>query len=448
MTIVQVRVERQQPVDEDADLVLDLYGPRAPGANVQWDSHRASLLKDLVPSAEASDFLRLAMAIYCTDKLLVRQPEADAWTREVELRIPVWRRAAFEAQIDTLQRASSFLSGDRWQMRFHDHPGPPPVRPDHLVPARVDAVSLFSGGLDSLAGAIDQLAAGQRLVLVSHFHGGITPRRQKVLWERLKERYGERVIALRRLVLGPIGRSSGIDHPLTGREREPSTRTRSLLFLAAGIAVADALDERLPVVIPENGLVGINVPLIASRGGSLSTRTTHPHFLGLIANVLNGLGLDHELQNPYRLATKGELLAGSADIDLLRDLAGETLSCSHPEALRHRTGREGNCGYCWPCLIRRASMHHVGWDRTADYILDVLDEHAPEFLTPASQSGASLRAALASLRETPTVFSVLRNGPVPPGDIEAFFDVHRRGRGELLAWLRQGAGDAVRARLP
>lgn len=149
---------------------------------------------------------------------------------------------------------------------------------------------------------------------------------------------------------------------------------------------------------------------------------------------------------PYRLATKGEILADSADSDLLRRLAPTSLSCSHPEASRHRTGKEGNCGYCWPCLIRRSSMHHVGWDASDQCQYDVLAD--PVFLEPRSQSGADLRAALASLHDQPTAFSVLRNGPVAASDVEAFFDVYRRGRHELRTWLEDQAAEHMRHWLP
>ena len=37
---------------------------------------------------------------------------------------------------------------------------------------RPDGVMLFSGGLDSLAGAVDYLEAGERLLLVSHYDFG------------------------------------------------------------------------------------------------------------------------------------------------------------------------------------------------------------------------------------------------------------------------------------
>lgn len=446
MTVVQIRVQRDQRVDADADLILDVYGPRAPGANVQWDSHHVQLLKGLTPSPAAMDFLRLAMAAYCVDKLVSRVQAADAWTRELELRLPVHSVEAFVAQASTLQRAMDFLSGDRWQIAAEAHPGPASTRPDQLVSAQVDAVSLFSGGLDSLSGAIDQLAAGERVVFVGHFDAGITPERQLELWRALKEHFGASAVALRRLLCRPQPRPQGLDHALPAGEREVTTRARSLLFIAAGVAVANAIDARCPVVMPENGFIGINVPLTAARQGSLSTRTTHPHFLALIADVLDGLGLAHELRNPYRLQTKGEILAGSADPGLLAALAPRSLSCSHPEASRHRTGKEGNCGYCWPCLIRRAAMHHIGWDATAEYIFDALTD--TDLLRPTSESGDDLRAAVASLHDAPSGFSVLRNGPVAPDLVQAFFDVHRRGRAELSAWLRDGAGESLRGRLP
>jgi 7-cyano-7-deazaguanine synthase in queuosine biosynthesis len=451
VTVVQVRVHQDQDEDPDADLILDIYGRRVREANVQWDSQDAHFLKDLVPSPPAADLLRLGMAAYCTDKLLARQDVADDdWTRDVELRLPVYHRDGFDSQRELLQRAMSFLSGDRWLLRFSDHPLDPPTVQENRAPRNVGAVALFSGGLDSLAGVIDQLAAGTRIVGVAHFDAGITPKRQRALWAELQGRFGGLAVSLRRLLLRPIPESSNpvVHHQLPPtKKRESTTRARSLMFLTAAVAVADAIDPRCPVVMPENGFIGINVPLIGARQGSLSTRTTHPHFIGLLREAVAGLGLDHEIRNPYRLMTKGEILAASGEPKLLERLAPDSLSCSHPEATRHRPPhREGNCGYCWPCLIRRASMHHVGWDRTDDYIFDALTD--TDLLQPQSESGASLRAAVASLHDEPTAFSVLRNGPVPATDIEAFFGVHQRGRQELVNWLDGGAGDLLRSWLP
>jgi 7-cyano-7-deazaguanine synthase in queuosine biosynthesis len=455
--VTQVRVDPEEPDDEDADLILDIYGPRVRAANVQWDSRHTDFLKGLAPSVPAQDFLRLAMAAYCIDKLCSRANATDAWTRELDLRLPVWHRRAFDQQADLLGRAMSFLSGDRWRLSFRDHPTHPPLPQEHLLPADVTSVALLSGGLDSLAGAIDQLTAGDHLVFVSHADAGITPKRQTLIVDALTERFGRRVVSPRRFLLRPQGRAVGLHHPLPADDREVSTRARSLLFIAAGIAVASALGDTVPLVVPENGFIGINVPLTGARAGSLSTRTTHPHFLELLGEALAGIGLCNGIHNPYRLLTKGEVLARSADPDLLRRLAAESLSCSHPEALRHKTKLEGNCGYCWPCIIRRASMHHVGWDATEDYIVDVLSgvmrrrDEPPvdiDLWDPKRKRGADLRAAVASLHEVPTPFTVLRNGPVPVHEVDAFSAVHRRGRTELLAWLRAEASGTLRARLP
>lgn len=96
--------------------------------------------------------------------------------------------------------------------------------------------------------------------------------------------------------------------------------------------------------------------------------------------------------------------------------------------------------------VRWPLRYHVGWDSSDDYIFEALTD--TDLLDPRSESGASLRAAVTSLHDDPTAFAVLRNGPVPAHDVEAFFDVHRRGRAQLSAWLENGAGELLRSWLP
>jgi hypothetical protein len=67
-------------------------------------------------------------------------------------------------------------------------------------------------------------------------------------------------------------------------------RSRSLLFFALGTAVAAALGEAVPLRVPENGLVSLNVPLTGTRLSSLSTRTTHPYFMERLAACVAALG--------------------------------------------------------------------------------------------------------------------------------------------------------------
>jgi hypothetical protein len=64
---------------------------------------------------------------------------------------------------------------------------------------------------------------------------------------------------------------------------ETSTRTRSFLFLAFGLAIASI--EGSSLWIPENGFASLNLPLTADQRGSLSTRTTHPLFLEQLVSL-------------------------------------------------------------------------------------------------------------------------------------------------------------------
>jgi 7-cyano-7-deazaguanine synthase in queuosine biosynthesis len=327
-----------------------------------------------------------------------------------------------------LSEALSFLTGDQWQLSLL--PTSEATYEAQPQEETVDAVCLFSGGLDSFTGAVDLLAGGNRICLVAHYEGGQAPEAQRLLFRRLALRFGRDRIVFRRLFLRPASPAAGQRRPLPD-DREPSMRSRSLLFVAAGLVVASGYGPDVPLYIPENGFIGINVPLTAARSGSLSTRTTHPYFMAKLAECAQKLGITNPIVNPFRTMTKGEILAACRDQQTIRALATETLSCAHPEASRYTRRQQGNCGYCFPCLIRRSALQHVGLDRPRDYAFDALREDAE--LT--GDRGSDLRALVRSLNRPAQPADVLRNGPVQANDIEAFAGVYERGRREILAWM-------------
>ena len=292
-----------------------------------------------------------------------------------------------------------------------------------LAPERtVDAVCLFSGGLDSFTGAVDLLSSGKTVCLVAHYEGGQASKAQDELADLLRQRFGADRIFLWRLFRRPASPAAGQTRPLP-QGRESSTRSRSVLFLAAGLSVAAGYGPHVPLFIPENGFIGINVPLTEARSGSLSTRTTHPHFMRALAECTARLGISNPIVNPFRLMTKGEILVRCQDQETLNKLAHRTLSCAHPEAPRYAKLPQGNCGYCFPCLIRRAAMQQAGLDDPAHYAIDALRDDA--MLTGAR--GNDLRALVRSLATKSRPVDVLRNGPVPAADVEAFAGVYQRG---------------------
>lgn len=437
MTSLQVRTSTAQQ-DGGADHLLD-WLPDRPASTVRY---KPEFLRGLSPSPVAQDLFRLGGAVYCTDKVAKRSETTDFWTRDLELEVPVSDVRLWNGARDTLIKALSFLSGDRWNITFvtdsETHGG------NESLSTEYGAVALFSGGLDSLAGAIDLLESGRNLVLVGHHDSPLTDAKQRELYEELRRTYGNNRVSLRELFLRPAAPSVTQARTLP-RGIENTTRSRSFLFFSAGIAIADALARDTPLYVPENGFIGINVPLTPARAGSLSTRTTHPLYMHHMQKLLGQLGLSHVIENPYRLMTKGEMLRDSDNQAALLNLAPKSVSCSHPEAPRWAKRPQGNCGYCFPCLIRRASMHAVGADVfRGHYAWDALNDAT--LLARASKRGRSLRALAASLGAPERPDDVLQNGRIPGGETAAFFDLYIRGRDELRAWLG-GAGPELSRRL-
>ena len=428
MTKAYVRVHPTSSTPGDVGHVLDFFGESDARSTVELG--RGFFASGLQVPVAASEFFALAAAVYCLDKVVARSTRPDAWTRVFTLDFPGSTEGWGNPH---LQTALSFLTGDDWSLS-------PRVRStlslSHRIEPSPDVVCLFSGGLDSLIGAIQLLEEGRVVRLVAHHETGVAPQRQRMLANRLAEHYGPPKVALSQVFLRPAPPREEQHAPLPS-VIETSTRSRSLLFIAAGLTVAAAIGPDVPLVIPENGFIGLNVPLSASRLGSLSTRTTHPHFIAQVQAALNSLAIRNPLLNPYRLRTKGEMLCDVQALGHTRELALLSISCAHPEAPRWRKRPLGDCGYCYPCLIRRASMFEVGWDDPDDYAWDAMSDSA--LLGAESQSGADLRALLHALSRSEGQSDHLRSGPVPPEDSASMRELYLRGRSELRNWI-QAAG--------
>ncbi|MFD6624301.1 Qat anti-phage system QueC-like protein QatC [Streptomyces diastaticus] len=432
MTQFTVRTEQFEQPDPPSGLLLDLM-PGLPGATVQTGR---GFFRSFMPTRQAADLMVMAFGAYVADRVSERSRTDDAWTRDLALGFPVHNAADWPTE--TGQDMLRFLTGDRWTLHPRPQHAPPLARDsDGQGQIAADGVCLFSGGLDSLCGVIDLLegAPEQRLCLLSHYEGGQTSAAQTRLFRQLQAHYGQRVISLR-LFLRPGPSQPAQARPLPPG-RETTTRSRSLMFLCTALAVASSIGPHIPVYLPENGYIGVNVPLTRARSGSFSTRTTHPHYLTLLEQAKQAIGVPNPLVNPYRLRTKGEMLTGNRNRALLRELAPKSISCSHPEVARYAKRAQGNCGYCFPCLIRRASMARVGWDRAEHYAWDALTD--PELLEPDSGRSADLRAVLAGTRPTRSTTDILRNGPLPRTERRAYIDVWRRGSAEVRTWITAGA---------
>lgn len=388
------------------------------------------------PPAHAIDLLTFSMAVFAADLRIPRAMSDDRWQRNISLHVPVFDVPVWEAVAPHVVEMLTFLTGDSWNLRFRGRPAAEVVKVvksngvNDSAPNVGDVmdVALFSGGLDSLAGAIDLLEAGKPIALAGHYGAGVTNSVQQNVLSALQAHYGTQVVPLMFHV-----------QPLKANEAEgeQSMRSRSLLFLAMGAAVATALGPNRQLVVSENGFISLNVPLTLPRMGSLSTRTTHPHFVSLFRRLLVALGLDVRVELPSLFLTKGELLSAVRNPRLLREIAPLSMSCSHPELGRYHGRKPGNhCGYCIPCIVRRASMTAASLPDAA-YDTDVLN--AAGALTAAT--GSDLKAfdiALARHQEASPLqrlAAVLNSGPLDPGHASRHADVYSRGLNEIARFL-------------
>jgi hypothetical protein len=418
----------------DRQLVVPFNVPGHPDS-LQTGVHDVLAEYGLLPSLAAHDLQGAAMAAYTADVRVAREEAFDGWTRDFELHLAVQDRGGWGVGARTLERALSFLTGDRWKINVRQAPEsyePPQGRPPRVVRSlTTSTVCLFSGGLDSFIGAVDQIESVGQVALVGHHSagGGATSKSQSDALAALRTEYDEDTTPFLQFWVTPP----------KGEERvsEITTRGRSIMFIGLGILVASGLGaERL--IIPENGLISLNVPLTNSRLGSFSTRTTHPYLIALVRELLQALGIPVRVELPYRFRTKGELISECANQRVAGAGLSATMSCSHPGANRFQM-RDPNlhCGYCLPCIIRRAAISASGIPDPTTYAFEDLSQPLSD------ERRADLRVIKMALdryrRRPPRLADILVAGPLPaPADeLREYLGVFNRGLAEVRSFLNR-----------
>ncbi len=388
------------------------------------------------PSEIGIDLLVIAAHVHAADTRISRAEQSqDSWTREIRLVIPVSDTTRWGAATSTLTKALNFLTGDRWTIGFRARPDRfatiAQQAPPSLMPPPFDSLSLFSGGLDSLIGAIDLLHAGSTPLLVSHFGEGATSDAQGKLFAGLNKEYAKS--AFDRLRVG----MTFADGLVKGVGSESSTRGRSFLFFALGVFAGTGLSTSFVLRVPENGLIALNVPLDPLRLGSNSTRTTHPYYMARWNDLLAELGINGRVENPYWDKTKGEMASGCRNKPLLLKLAPDALSCSSPTKGRWQGLGIEHCGYCLPCLIRRAALNSA-WGSGQDETTYTVSDLRAQTLDTRESTGKQVRSfqyAIERLRGQPSLANLLIHKPGSLADevvrLDQLADVYRRGLNEV-----------------
>ena len=389
--------------------------------------------KNLLPhwyDKKALDLLYISLAVFAADRLCLRNDAEVVWSRNIDFHLGVLVLSVWNLIFVLLDKLLSFLSGDFYTFVFREREETDIEKSCYETYLKVDKdkikdydrLCMFSGGMDSFIGAIDLLERNEgKTLFVSHYGGG---KGTKEFQDALKEKFIQAYDVEKRdfhqyyakVVAG----------------EEDTTRTRSFMFFSHAIVLASALEKNVEIVIPENGLISLNIPSTFSRLGTSSTRTTHPYYLRMFQELLNRLQLDIHFINPYQFKTKGEMLIECKNKEFVENNLSSTMSCSHPDNGRMLKETEArHCGYCLPCVIRQAAIKRAGMHDQSTY-----RDREFKIVKEARTILNSYRLGIEKYNPKYAFLTVQQSGPIEE-KIEEYANLYVRGMNELKDYLEE-----------
>lgn len=335
------------------------------------------------------DLLEIATYVYCADQETVRgQRDAETfgsfWRRHFHFVIPV-RDTQFWQSANVTERLAEtlgFLSDDDYEFEFVEQKERVPfqyylnINEKGAMFGFPEQVVMFSGGLDSLGGAVEEIInQNRRVVLVNHRSTRKLDKRYRTLERLLEEKASDSC------------KPAHIRITVNKRKdmnKEYTQRSRSFLFASIGATIAEMLGLD-SVRFYENGVISLNLPICAQVVGGKATRTTHPHVIDGFCKLLSLVaGKPFTVENPFITKTKGEVveLIGKAGC---QEMIGHSTSCTHTWEMRHD---HWHCGTCSQCIDRRFAIIAAGMEQVEpvenQYKYDIFtqcrqdDEHLAE----------------------------------------------------------------------
>ncbi len=431
---------------ENASLRMHLYGNEDESKlTLKISDIRTQMCRD-VPK-RFRDLLDIATYVYAADQAVKRglsdvETLGSSWRRDLEFLIPVrdcdfWTSEEIQC---VLAETVGFLSDDHYSFNFV------PLLEDEPFQRLLnfnengelfgfpEEVVMFSGGLDSLAGAVEEaVVQKRRVVLVNH---------------RSTPKLDRRHSRLQTLLDGKCENNRPTNIRVTVNKKkwmnqEPTQRSRSFLYLAIGGTIAEMLGKSR-VRFYENGVISLNLPICAQVVGSKATRTTHPRVIQGFEQLLTRVaGRRFHVENPFQWLTKAEVTdrivrAGCGE------LIADSISCTHTWDI---TKEHSHCGYCSQCIDRRFAVIANGaeeYDPLRQYGIDVFTESRSKrdhlnadkilfanYLERANQV-ARIESAVQFLKEFPELSRALPYLDGDPGSVvQRCFDLYRRHSEEV-----------------
>jgi hypothetical protein len=429
------------PVGPDKQVILDIEG-------VEGDAGT-----ELLPVTK--DLLAVGSFVFLADGAVrrspVREPTAAKWRRELELYIPVHEPDRWTAASAALTRLLEFATDDSWTFVFRQAEPAGQLRLGLVSPSpgpEPTCVALFSGGLDSLAGALMLVDAGERPVLASHWTSPAGRNLKDDVLDRLRQaRPGWRY---------PNPTARTVRAGGSGDAAEMTQRSRGVAYLNLGVAVAlqTGLDR---LVVPENGVTSLNLAQSGQSVGAMRSRTTHPRTLALYRALLDALGIAVAVDTPFVGHTKADVIREALGRGG-EELAHSAVSCSRA-IFRRRAAP--HCGVCSQCVDRRLAGVAAGWDdaleetqHVVDLFRDPLEEGAPAmYAEQYIRFAVEMREMTADgLAEHQDVWRAVLDADNPSAELARIHQLVSRHAEQVIAGYATAqsrvVGDLLAGRLP
>ncbi|MCW3111071.1 MAG: Queuosine biosynthesis protein QueC, partial [Segetibacter sp.] len=293
------------------------------------------------------DLLEVAGYVYAADRMIGRGAtdslEYHSWSRTLDFFIKV-RDIEFWSNPEIskcLSDALTFVSGDQ-SYSFTFLPGGKDVGQRSLLDHEAikldkkenSIIGLFSGGLDSLAGALETLTkTDKNLILISHRSNSTgVAKIQKSIYNLLDRDFPGRIQYF------PFYCN------LHGeRAVEETQRTRIFLYTAIAHSLSILASEK-EIHVFENGVTSLNFSKRADLINARASRTTHPKTLKLLEDFYSVVGGERRpIVHPFLYNTKTDIfnkikIAGKVSY------INSTISCTKTFLRFENNTQASHCG--------------------------------------------------------------------------------------------------------
>ncbi|MCM3549920.1 Uncharacterised protein [Niallia circulans] len=255
--------------------------------------------------------------------------------RYIELSIPVFHPTIWSKNSRLIEKLFKWVSKDTLAISFEELNDYPEGFVNGLPVGTNNSVTLFSGGLDSLAGAY----YNYKNKLESDYLGFLNKNEEKTKQKDVAKFY--------RKIFSDSTAITLINKPVK-KKISYLQSTRSLLYLALAVAKV-FFNGGNNVYLYENGILSLN-PELQNR---YTTKTTHPKTMYIYQNLLDKLNIGVKIHHPFLFYTKGQIVN---DMELeFKKVIRRTFTCGSSRLHPHRK-HLGQCGICVPCILRKISL--------------------------------------------------------------------------------------------